>query len=625
MSLEGNATAGKLLRGKINPLDVIYTDAYKIAVANGFEGTIDEWLASMKGEKGDKGDKGDKGEKGEKGDTGEKGEQGLQGEPGDDYYATPQMYGAVADGVTDDTAAIQAAITASNNVLIPEGTYAVHGTIILPGYKTVKMQNKAILNKPATAGNTDPVVRIKGYYNSIIGSGMMCSQITADVATPYGVLLIGDKGMNDNPVNGMYNTVCDIGVVGAGVKTEGDPARVVYICCADGWGDYAVYFNTLHNMYIGRGNDGLYLEGNANANIINNIQFRSVGNERSLSGAAIHLKRADDKHYPLENIISNVFHHQSKNAASLLIDGGVLYNAIHNIVSEQGGDDAKGIVVSDAEEASLQNDISIVDNCYAGNTLPDWFLQKNTFRRRGHSYVTNMHTKTLYADSVQTDSVQADSVQADRVQTPSYALINGAHKTIEESFAITNVTDGKSYKLFTVNVQALKARTLTVDIDVSFAAPYLNKKTWGSYGKARFIIVGDTSYNLTVKKVYALSDLEVWNEPSVDGKNVTFSVYFKKNSGTTTNNLIYCTYRVFGVKPTSTDWTVTQATTATTVTGATNIASCEMQTTVSGVTGNKPSSPVTGQRYFDTTLGKPVWYNGSTWVDAAGNVAYTET
>lgn len=52
MSLEGNATVSKLLRGKINPLDVIYTDTYRIAVANGFEGTIDEWLASMKGDPG---------------------------------------------------------------------------------------------------------------------------------------------------------------------------------------------------------------------------------------------------------------------------------------------------------------------------------------------------------------------------------------------------------------------------------------------------------------------------------------------------------------------------------------------------------------------------------------------
>ena len=64
MSLEGKAAADKLLRGKINSLDVIYTDAYELAVANGYKGTVEEWLASIKGEKGDKGDKGDKPTKG---------------------------------------------------------------------------------------------------------------------------------------------------------------------------------------------------------------------------------------------------------------------------------------------------------------------------------------------------------------------------------------------------------------------------------------------------------------------------------------------------------------------------------------------------------------------------------
>lgn len=69
--------------------------AYEIAVENGFEGTEEEWLASLKGqdgedgkdgaagEKGDKGDKGDAGEKGDKGDPGEQGEQGEKGDKGD--------------------------------------------------------------------------------------------------------------------------------------------------------------------------------------------------------------------------------------------------------------------------------------------------------------------------------------------------------------------------------------------------------------------------------------------------------------------------------------------------------------------------------------------------------------
>ncbi|MBQ9535160.1 MAG: hypothetical protein IJU78_04900 [Clostridia bacterium] len=47
-----------------------YISAYAIAVKHGYEGTEEEWLASLHGEAGPKGDKGEKGDKGDKGDAG---------------------------------------------------------------------------------------------------------------------------------------------------------------------------------------------------------------------------------------------------------------------------------------------------------------------------------------------------------------------------------------------------------------------------------------------------------------------------------------------------------------------------------------------------------------------------
>lgn len=41
----------------------------------------------------------------------------------------------------------------------------------------------------------------------------------------------------------------------------------------------------------------------------------------------------------------------------------------------------------------------------------------------------------------------------------------------------------------------------------------------------------------------------------------------------------------------------------------------------SGVTASRLATPVTGQLFFDTTLGKPVWWNGSAWVDSTGVAA----
>ena len=39
----------------------------------------------------------------------------------------------------------------------------------------------------------------------------------------------------------------------------------------------------------------------------------------------------------------------------------------------------------------------------------------------------------------------------------------------------------------------------------------------------------------------------------------------------------------------------------------------------SGVTADRPTKGLwVGRPYFDTTLGKPVWYKGAVWVDATG-------
>lgn len=40
---------------------------------------------------------------------------------------------------------------------------------------------------------------------------------------------------------------------------------------------------------------------------------------------------------------------------------------------------------------------------------------------------------------------------------------------------------------------------------------------------------------------------------------------------------------------------------------------------MNGTTTNRPTSSILGQYYFDTTLGIPVWWDGSSFVDATGN------
>ena len=83
MSLDGKATAKNTIKGNVSLLKTIHGySAYEIAVINGFKGTEDEWLNSLKGAKGDKGERGDKG------DTGAQGVKGDKGDNGADYVLT---------------------------------------------------------------------------------------------------------------------------------------------------------------------------------------------------------------------------------------------------------------------------------------------------------------------------------------------------------------------------------------------------------------------------------------------------------------------------------------------------------------------------------------------------------
>lgn len=41
---------------------------------------------------------------------------------------------------------------------------------------------------------------------------------------------------------------------------------------------------------------------------------------------------------------------------------------------------------------------------------------------------------------------------------------------------------------------------------------------------------------------------------------------------------------------------------------------------LNGVSASRPTSSILGQFYFDTTLGQPIWWDGTSFVDADGNV-----
>jgi type II secretory pathway component PulK len=46
-----------------------------------------------------------------------------------------------------------------------------------------------------------------------------------------------------------------------------------------------------------------------------------------------------------------------------------------------------------------------------------------------------------------------------------------------------------------------------------------------------------------------------------------------------------------------------------------------LSTPSAGTTGSRPSTDLQiGQQYFDTTINRPIWWDGTNWINAAGTV-----
>lgn len=230
--------------------------AYEIAVANGYEGTEEQWLASLVGAKGEKGEKGEKGDSGDSAgavgadgvtpqlrindltnmwevsydngktwsslDVTATGSQGAQGDKGDDGRGIASIAfndsGELVITYTDGTTVNLGAISSSGNVddkvnglsfeLLSDGTYKVKG-----------------LNGSANENVVIPTTYCGKFVTKIASEAFIGNANIKSVIIPDSVVQIGDSAF-ENCVN-----LANVGV-GADSELQKIGSRAFYSCSA---------------------------------------------------------------------------------------------------------------------------------------------------------------------------------------------------------------------------------------------------------------------------------------------------------------------------------------------------------------------------------------------------------
>ena len=189
---------------------------------------------------------------------------------------TPQKFGAVVDGVTDDITAINAAFAAGNRVVLSAGTYATTVTLTLTDNQSLILEAGAkILSSAGT------VVHVHGEYITVMGEGKD-SVIQTSQASPLGVVLVGHSSIADTDAI-QYNVVQNLRIVGADAYGAASALTDDYtvglmVFNSQAWnsGGY-VYYNSFSDLMIQDTKETIVLTATVNANFFNNILIWRAG------------------------------------------------------------------------------------------------------------------------------------------------------------------------------------------------------------------------------------------------------------------------------------------------------------------------------------------------------------
>jgi hypothetical protein len=517
-------------------------------------------------------------------------------------FPPPPLVAAQPDG-SDQTSVIQAIINNCNNVIIPAGDFHIHGTLIMNKDQKGRLHllEGARLLKPASASNSDPVVWICGYGQELSGANRWSSQITSQRPSPRGVVSLGYADMSDPVARGIYyDAISTLNLSGAGVAETGSANIVLYMANPE-VSSKPSYFHNIDSLIIRQANIGMQLEGFANGNIITDIQFIYIGTGKYLEGASIKLKATDGK-YPLENSFSNVIQGGlSSGAYFLYFDGKTYGNMFTNAIAEPGGTTGNESVFAHVVGTEHTNNvISGFPNTRGGYGFPTWFYDVNTVQLGPEIYNGLTNSKI--------------------VNTRNYVLNNlYSHK----NFYIDNLAENTAYEVVRIPKADFGNRVYFVELTVLTSYFGSAIPIFIDVAKATFRIKKPVSGSVSIVLDSLTEEIDTIVIPFESGNDIVFGLKVFNNGSGSSQVTAAIDCKVFGTHNSSIPNSTPQInliTSLTPIASPTVYRRARNAILFSGASANRPATSYigVGQSYFDTTLNKPIWWNGTNWVDHAG-------
>lgn len=303
-------------------------------------------------------------------------------------YVTPEMFGAIGDGVADDTDEINAAMTASNNVFAPN-RYLVSSTINVNSNKTLFGIGDS--SRLITTSNID-IVEFKGVRSHVRDITFIGSGKDSGLTAQNGIRMDGD-GNNNTPREGNKISFCNfIDLGGSGYYTTltrglnftgGCSLTTCFAtsCNRGFFSDVRGEYSTFSNCYAINCNDGLKIIGG-------NVSW--IGGQLQFNGNNFVLAQGD-------------------NDAHCTITGCKMNHAVNYSLYATGIDNGYRIINCDLYAAAIY-----IDDCAAlrfddcdfgfnatGNVLKPLTVTNSTVRFQNSRFTTNPSAFTSTGSTIE--------------------------------------------------------------------------------------------------------------------------------------------------------------------------------------------------------------------------------